>query len=88
MHNYYYNKQPKGFLNFFSPCPAREILPNRQTNYKIEKSKNNTLENLPSVQLPLIWNREDLQSRLISSLPQFKTLVTKGLLDSYILQAQ
>ena len=39
MHKYYYNKQPKGFLNFFSPCPAREILPNRQANYKIEKSK-------------------------------------------------
>ena len=88
MHRYCYNKQPKGFINFFSPCPAAEVLPNRETNYKIEKSKNNTIEKLPIVQLPLTWNREDLQLKLISSFPKFKTLVKKCIIDNYVSPVQ
>ena len=88
MHKYYYNKQPVGFSNFFNLCPAREILPNRQTNYKIEKSKNNTIENLPIVQLPLTWNREKLQTKLIHGFSKFKTTIMKDIIGNYSPQIQ
>ena len=61
---------------------------NRQINFKIEKSKNNTIENLPIVQLPLAWNRENLQTKLIHGFPKFKTTIVRDIIVNYSPQIQ
>ena len=83
MHKYYYSKQPDAFLNFFKPCPAGEILLTRQANFKIDRSRNNTLENLPSVRLPLAWNDLTSESKQTTSFPKFKQLIIEGIMKSY-----
>ena len=86
MHNYHYTKQPEAFLNFFKPCPAGEILPTRQSNFKIDRSRNNILENLPSVKLPLAWNDLTFETKQIDSLPKFKALIMEDVMNSYASQ--
>ena len=83
MHRYYYKKHPDGFKDFFTPSPAGERLPTRRANFKVERSCNNIMENLPSVKLALAWNKLPLDTKLTESLQEFKTKIMTGIFGRY-----
>ena len=84
MHRYHNQKLPNSFTNFFTPSPAAERLPTRRANYKVERSRNNTIENLPSVKLPLTWNAAPIELKLEESLQTFKKKIINNILSNYV----
>ena len=79
MYRYHNNCLPVSFNGMFTPFTE----PNRTLSYKIPRSVNSFVEQLPPSFLPRIWNSFDKKLKIEKSLPTFKRAIKDFLTSNY-----
>ena len=79
MFRYTYSLLPPSFSGIFSPLSQ----PNRTLNYKLPRSKNAFVDQLPAAVLPRIWNSLERHLKTSGSLNIFKKNLYKMIIDNY-----
>ena len=79
MFKYTYSFLPSSFSGMFTPL----LPPNRTLNYKLARSKNSFVDQLPAAFLPKIWNNLDRELKSAGTINIFKKLLYKSITDTY-----
>ena len=79
MYKYTYNYLPLSFSGMFTPLSQ----PNRTLSYKLPRSKNSFVDQLPAAILPRIWNDLERESKTTSSVNVFKRNLYKSIIENY-----
>ena len=79
MYKYHNDKLPESFNGIFEPLQ----LPNRTQSYKLERPKNKTLEQFPSVLFPKIWNNLSLCTKNAKSIRYLKQNIKDNCFNKY-----
>ena len=60
------------------------FIPNRTNNLQVSKLKNDFLKQLPAYILPLVWNKNSPENKLLESHTKFKKSIYEEFISNYL----
>ena len=79
IHKFFLNRLPDSFKNKYLPF----FIPNRTNSLQVSKPKNDFLKQLPAYFLPLVWNKNSPESKLLESHTTFKKSIYEEFISNY-----
>ena len=79
IHKYFLNRLPDSFKDKYLPF----FSPNRTNSLQISKAKNDYLKQFPAFFLPIFWNKNSLENKLLESHTTFKKAIYEEFISNY-----